>query len=72
MQQHRKIRISPQLPDVPPAYTAYKRCQKWGFPLDGGWVDQPAGYMQDVWAAEEGVLRFQSLQTSQELVGANR
>ena len=66
-QQHRTIYVEPNLPDVPPAYRELKKCEKWGLPREGGWIDQPAGYMQDVWAAEEGANRFESLQATNQL-----
>lgn len=66
-QQHQTIYRGPELPDEPPAYRELKKCEKWGLPRDGGWTDQPAGYMQDVWAAEVGVKRFESLQAANQL-----
>ena len=53
-------------PDEPDALTWYYRVKRWGLPVAGGFMDQPAGFMEDIWAAERGVEQYQVVRATNE------
>ncbi len=41
---------------------------KYGLPLDGGWVDQPLMFMREIDAAQRAVAQFEAEQTDPQLI----
>lgn len=47
----------PKAPPVPPCLEELERCEAWGFPNPGSWMDQPTEWMDDIEAAKRGRWR---------------
>jgi len=52
----------PQTPAPPDCLEELDLVERWGLPLSGTWLDQPADYMADIEAARRGRDRFQEEQ----------
>lgn len=48
--------------EEPEALTWYYRVKEWGLPRAGGFLDQPIGFMEDIWAAEKAIKQNRAIQ----------
>jgi hypothetical protein len=49
----------PEPPPVPSCLEELERSEKWGFPNEGSWMDQPCEWMADIEAAQRGRWKSQ-------------